>query len=907
MNDIKQLKEDSSIVDVVSNYVHLEKQGIHHKGLCPFHEDTKPTLTVTESKNKYKCFACGSGGDQFDFLIAMGRTMPEAIDEIKLGMGVLDINPIKINVPKKTETIWKVKYPFPELNGFKHYKFGTPTKIWTYNDVEGNALQHVFRFDLPDGSKQVLPLVWAQNETTCDWRWMALEKPRPIYNLDLLNKFPYASILVVEGEKTAQHGQEHIDPSKVIVTTWIGGANGIKNVDWSPLKDRRIIYCPDHDTKQRYGDSHKSAGKLKPWYEQPGNHAMLEINKLISTDLNITDSRWVNVPNTFDDKWDIADKDWNEGELLQFIYGNITDVPVINTEDQESDDNLKPFTPPIVISEHHDETPTKMHGVDNLGKVNVFENDHFRFLGYDKDENGKLIYFFFSFDAKTVIKLAPSSMTKSNLMMLGPINWWENFFPGRTGLNIDAAQQYLISYSHTCGIFKEKSIRGRGAWIDNKRFVVHTGNTLIVDGEFIPLRKFESKYVYEINDQLDFSIGQKMSTTAGRQIIDMISSLRWEREVNAYLLAGWCVISPFCGVLPWRPHIWVTGPAGSGKSWTMEHVVKKLVGEIGVVMQGKTTEAYVRGKLQNDALPVLFDESDVDSHNDKERVQSVLALARSSSYGNGGVVGKGTQSGGSKEYQIRSCFAFSSIGVQLNQQSDRSRFTMLGLRSFEGFKSDSDFAAFHDQWNSIVNNDLVKSLHSRTMFLLPTILKNMKTFTDAVTQVIGNRRIGDQVGGMLAGAYSLISNNEITLVDAIEWVKKRDWNEEQSLEQTKDEYQLFGRIMSQVTFVDSNYGRVDRTIGELVSLACNRSSEVGISFDTANSRLRRFGIIITNEKIIISNSSPEILNIIKDSSWSRNYNKILERLPSSEKMESRTFTPGLKSRGIALPISLIFD
>jgi septum formation inhibitor-activating ATPase MinD len=87
----------------------------------------------------------------------------------------------------------------------------------------------------------------------------------------------------------------------------------------------------------------------------------------------------------------------------------------------------------------------------------------------------------------------------------------------------------------------------------------------------------------------------------------------------------------------------------------------------------------------------------------------------------------------------------------------------------------------------------------------------------------------------------------------------------------------------------------------------NHINSVGITQESANARLRRFGIIVTTNKIIVSNSSSEILNVIKDSSWSKNYNKILDRMPGSEKVESRSFTPGLKSRGISLPIELIFD
>ena len=210
-------------------------------------------------------------------------------------------------------------------------------------------------------------------------------------------------------------------------------------------------------------------------------------------------------------------------------------------------------------------------------------------LGYDKDENGGLAYYFFSFDAKTTIKLKPPSMSKSNLMMIAPINYWEDLFSGNGKINIDAAQQYLINHSHRVGMFKEKFIRGRGAWVDQERIVIHTGDELIVDEEHVKLRDIDSRYVYEIGEKMGLGANSRLSTVQSSKLIEKMNWLVWERDINAYLIAGWCVIAPFCGVLNWRPHVWVTGPAGSGKSWVMENMVRKLLGEAAVVVQGKTT------------------------------------------------------------------------------------------------------------------------------------------------------------------------------------------------------------------------------------------------------------------------------------------------------------------------------
>ncbi len=66
---IERIKSAVNIVDVIGEYVTLKKEGKDYKGLCPFHSDNSPSLTVNAVKGIYKCFACGQGGDVIDFLM----------------------------------------------------------------------------------------------------------------------------------------------------------------------------------------------------------------------------------------------------------------------------------------------------------------------------------------------------------------------------------------------------------------------------------------------------------------------------------------------------------------------------------------------------------------------------------------------------------------------------------------------------------------------------------------------------------------------------------------------------------------------------------------------------------------------------------------------------------------------
>ena len=66
---INQVREESDIVDVISNYVSLKRGGSHYKGLCPFHSEKTPSFMVNPSKQIFHCFGCGEGGNVFHFLM----------------------------------------------------------------------------------------------------------------------------------------------------------------------------------------------------------------------------------------------------------------------------------------------------------------------------------------------------------------------------------------------------------------------------------------------------------------------------------------------------------------------------------------------------------------------------------------------------------------------------------------------------------------------------------------------------------------------------------------------------------------------------------------------------------------------------------------------------------------------
>jgi DNA primase len=80
---IQLVKDTARVEDVVGDYVNLKRRGQNMIGLCPFHGEKTPSFNVNPSRNIYKCFGCGEGGDPIKFLMTLEQlTYPDAIRRI---------------------------------------------------------------------------------------------------------------------------------------------------------------------------------------------------------------------------------------------------------------------------------------------------------------------------------------------------------------------------------------------------------------------------------------------------------------------------------------------------------------------------------------------------------------------------------------------------------------------------------------------------------------------------------------------------------------------------------------------------------------------------------------------------------------------------------------------------------
>ncbi|MGO4887212.1 DNA primase [Anaerobacillus sp. MEB173] len=112
---IEKIKKSVDIVDLISEYIHLKKQGRNYIGLCPFHGENTPSFSVSPEKQLYHCFGCKAGGNSLSFLMQLE--------------GINFIESVKILAEK-------ANIPLPELEVNQQYEGSDKRNVM----IEGHEL-----------------------------------------------------------------------------------------------------------------------------------------------------------------------------------------------------------------------------------------------------------------------------------------------------------------------------------------------------------------------------------------------------------------------------------------------------------------------------------------------------------------------------------------------------------------------------------------------------------------------------------------------------------------------------------------------------------------------------------------------------------------------------------------------
>lgn len=531
-------------------------------------------------------------------------------------------------------------------------------------------------------------------------------------------------------------------------------------------------------------------------------------------------------------------------------------------------------------------------------------NGHFTILGYNRET-----YYIFQHGKRQITERSKGDFSEVGLIELADINWWEANFPGaRSGIDTKAAAQFIIRTAEQRGIFDTEKIRGRGAWLDDGRVVYHHGSHLSVDGQPMDVTQISSQYVYEMAKSMQLPAEVMMTDEEGKKLVDITKMFRWTVGGSALLFAGWIALAPICGAIPWRPHLWMTGGAGSGKS-SLAKFAHSLLKGTDVFAQGNSSEAGIRQRLRADARPVIMDESESNEEGDARRVQSILGLIRQASTESDAETLKGTTDGSGMTYHIRSMFCLASIQVALKHKADIDRLTVLTLRS--GKESDQSggngWARMRDTMYEFCGREdtpMRGRLLRRSIELLPTTLKNIEVFSAVGADVFGSQRDGDQYGALLAGAWSLISTAVATREQAREIFDSHNWQELRADADSDESHRALSALMEAHVRVKSG---TELTVYELVKAASGSPTGVtDINDVTADALLQRHGMKVKDGYLVLSNNSNELKRLMQGTTFEADLRGVLLRVDGADKNTNKPERfNGMQNKCIRIPLAPI--
>lgn len=521
----------------------------------------------------------------------------------------------------------------------------------------------------------------------------------------------------------------------------------------------------------------------------------------------------------------------------------------------------------------------------------------FKALGY----NGAH-YYYLPRGTEQVCCIKRSSHTSpSELISLAHLEWWDANYPKETGKGADWqwAASELMRQCERMGIYSEERERGRGAWFDDGRSVYHLGDSLLVDGKRCAIIDHDSRYIYTRQAAMEHGTVAKPAELSDASLLPaLIKRLSWAKPIHAELAAGWLALAPVCGALRWRPHIWLTAERGAGKSWTQNNIFAPVLGPSALVVQGSTSEAGIRQRLKQDARPIVFDEAEQENQSSAKRMQAVVELARQASSDSGAEVIKGTSDGTGQAFKARSMFMLGSINVALSQAADESRFSVLQLS--KGRMTPVEFDKYADEVGNTLTSEYCASLRARSYAMIPTIRANVRTLSNAVADVLGSQRIGDQVGTLLAGYYSLTSDGLISEADAVEWVSGIDLSDAEEAEAVSDSDACLQVILQSKVRLDGHGAAITRTVGELIEMAL---SETGSVSEAATDALARAGMLVAGDALLVSNTHSDIKQMLRDTAWGTGWRRVLARVSGAAAHPSPVRFAGSQTRAVSIPLS----
>ena len=181
-----------------------------------------------------------------------------------------------------------------------------------------------------------------------------------------------------------------------------------------------------------------------------------------------------------------------------------------------------------------------------------------------------------------------------------------------------------------------------------------------------------------------------------------------------------------------------------------------------------------------------------------------------------------------------------------------------------------------------------------------TLLANCRTFSLAAAAFLGDKRTGDQLGPMLAGAFALTSTKEVDYDFARRWIEDQDWGWSLTGEDEADCQKLVTHIATHRINYDIQGMRRESPIGDMITYAASQLHE---NHKAAVDGLKTYGIKVKDGRVYIANQSPQLRKALSDTPWVP-WGRTLGDYPGADNADGKTvyFAPGYVSKATSIPL-----
>lgn len=204
----------------------------------------------------------------------------------------------------------------------------------------------------------------------------------------------------------------------------------------------------------------------------------------------------------------------------------------------------------------------------------------------------------------------------------------------------------------------------------------------------------------------------------------------------------------------------------------------------------------------------------------------------------------------------------------------------------------------------MIPRDMPQRLMARQLANIWSLRKNIEIFKEVIATSMANRRIGDQLGTLLAGAYSLSSRNIISRRACEKYLDAYDWSDFTSVQTVREDIALLHHICGSIIRVETRNGTQDRAIGEIMNELIRPQYEPDINPTKAHATLGRYGLKIeeNNLGVWVATNVLSLNKLMSTSVYAEGWQKVLQRNPSCKKGDKSMRFGGEVSRALFIPM-----